>query len=274
MHFSALLVMFLHTFWYLIPFLVVVILLKSPWFNGAVGEFAINTSIKHSLDPKKFHLLKNVTIPCDDGTTQIDHVVVSEFGVFVLETKNMKGWIFGHERQKMWTQQIFEHSIKFQNPLYQNYKHVKTLQELLGLTNEQIHSLIVFVGDSTFKTEMPENVTQGKGYLKFIRSKSNVVLSEDEVCEIIGKIEHERLEPSLKTHFEHVRHVKQIINEKQKTHDSIEKNRAIQPSTASEKFCPKCGSEMILRQTKKGEYRGQNFWGCSQFPKCRSVESV
>jgi len=74
----------------------------------------------------------------------------------------------------MWTQKIYKHSDKFQNPLHQNYKHVKTLEQLLGLNDGQVYSLVVFVGDSTFKTAMPENVTYGFGYIRYIKSKSSV----------------------------------------------------------------------------------------------------
>ena len=75
---------------------------------------------------------------------------------FVIETKNMKGWIFGSEKQKMWTQKIFRYTGQFQNPLRQNYKHTQTLCEKLDLVKEHVHSLVVFVGDCEFKTDMPE----------------------------------------------------------------------------------------------------------------------
>jgi predicted RNA-binding Zn-ribbon protein involved in translation (DUF1610 family) len=198
-------------------------------------------------------------LPTEDGSTQIDHIIVSEYGVFVVETKNMKGWIFGSPNQKTWTQKIYKHSSKFQNPLHQNYKHVKTLESLLGLNDQQIHSVVVFVGDSTFKTDMPENVTYGKGYIRFIKSKTQPVLTDFEVKEITGKIETGRLTPSYKTNREHVKHVKNIVAEKE---------------SSNTKPCPKCGSVMILRETKKGQNRGKRFWGCSNFPKCRGVVNV
>ena len=64
----------------------------------------------------------DVILPTAGGTTQIDHVFVSVFGVFVVETKNMSGWIFGSERDQDWTQ-VFPggRKFKFQNPLRQNY---------------------------------------------------------------------------------------------------------------------------------------------------------
>jgi hypothetical protein len=77
--------------------------------------------------------INNVTIPTPNGTTQIDHVIVSRYGVFVVETKNMDGWVFGDERNSHWTQSIFGKKYKFQNPLHQNYRHTKALSEFLGI---------------------------------------------------------------------------------------------------------------------------------------------
>jgi len=179
-----------------------------------MGELVINLSTKWLLDKKQHHLIKNVTLPTESGTTQIDHIIVSMFGAFVIETKNMKGWIFGGLKQKTWTQKIYRHSNKFQNPLHQNYKHVKTIESLLGLSKEQIHSVVVFVGDSTFKTEMPENVTYGSGYAKYIKSKKEHILTELEVNTIIEKIEAKRLTASFATNHKHVQYVKEIVAEK------------------------------------------------------------
>jgi hypothetical protein len=204
------------TLWYLIPIVILVIVLKSPWFKGMTGEFIINVLASMFLDKHVYHLIKNVTLPTEDGTTQIDHIIVSRYGVFVVETKNMKGWIFGNPDQKTWTQKIYKHSTKFQNPLHQNYKHVKSLESLLGLNDQQVHSLVVFVGDSTFKTEMPENVTYGYGYIRHIKSKRYSVLSEAEVDVILNKIRAGMLTPSFKTNREHIKHVKHIVSEKKK----------------------------------------------------------
>ena len=246
-------------FWYLIPIAILAGMLKSPWFKGVFGEFVVNLSAKLLLDKDKYHLIKNVTLPTENGSTQIDHIIVSEFGVFVVETKNMKGWIFGSPNQKIWTQKIYKYSRRFQNPLRQNYKHVKTLESLLGLNEQQVHSVIVFIGDSTFKTEMPENVTYGGGYAKYIKSKTVPVLTEAQVIEITSKIEKGRLAPSFKTTRNHIRHVKTIVAEKEKRNA---------PS------CPKCGSSMVLRKAKKGQNAGKEFWGCSNFPKCRGIANA
>lgn len=246
-------------FWYLIPLFVLVSVVKSPWFKGVVGEFFVNLSARLMLDKNTYHLIKNVTLPTEDGSTQIDHIIVSIYGIFVVETENIKGWIFGSPNQKFWTQKIYKHSNKFQNPLHQNYKHVKTLQSLLDLSEQQVFSLVVFVGDSTFKTQMPENVTYGGGYIRFIKSKEHEVISVQQVNDIIKAIKTGRLTPSFKTNRAHVKHVKEIVKDKESPQNQT---------------CPKCGNTMVLREVKKGKNLGKTFFGCSHFPKCRSVINV
>jgi hypothetical protein len=239
---------------YLIPIFIFAVIIKSAWFKGVLGEWQVNLLIKFFLDKTNYHLIKNVTLPTDDGTTQIDHIIVSKYGIFVVETKNMKGWIFGSENQKQWTQKIFKHTSKFQNPLHQNYKHVKTLEACLNTKNDCIFSVIIFIGDSTFKTTMPDNVRFARGGIDYIKSKTDIVFNGEAVTNIIEQIESGRLERGFKTNRQHVKHVKNIIEGK-----------------SDIKSCSKCGSDMVLRKATKGKNAGNQFWGCSAFPRCRSI---
>ena len=203
---------------YLIPLFIFVTIIKSAWFKGIMGEWLVNVLIKIFLNKNDYHLIKNVTLPTfsDDkghGSTQIDHIIVSKYGIFVVETKNMKGWIFGSANQKQWTQKIFKYTAKFQNPLHQNYKHIKTLESCLKIENEHIHSVIIFIGDSTFKTKMPDNVRFARGGIDYIKSKRDIAFSEDEVADIIEQIESGRLERSFTTNRQHVKHVKEIVKD-------------------------------------------------------------
>lgn len=260
--------MILNALWYLIPIFIFAIIVKSAWFKGVLGEWQVNLLIKFFLDKKQYHLIKNATLPTysddktkDNGTTQIDHIIVSKYGIFVVETKNMKGWIFGSANQKQWTQKIYRHTSKFQNPLHQNYKHVKTLEALLlnenDIKSEAIFSVIIFIGDSTFKTKMPDNVRFARGGIEYIKSKHDIVFTQEQTTNIIAQIESGRLARSIKTNRQHVKHVKEIIKEKSDT-----------------KSCTKCNAEMVLRKATKGKNAGNDFWGCSTFPKCRNVVEV
>jgi len=201
----------------LVPLAILLWMLKliaiptSSLSKGEMGERIVSLEAESLLDENKYHLLNDVTLRTEDGTTQIDHIIISMYGVFVVETKNMKGWIFGNPKQKTWTQIIYGDRYKFQNPLHQNYKHVKTLKSLLRLNSQQLHSVVVFVGGCDFKTEMPENVTYLEGFIEYIESKQQPVLVESEVFEIIAIIVTERLEPSLETNRKHVKNLKNRI---------------------------------------------------------------
>ena len=119
--------MLLSTLLWVVPLMVVAALLGSPWGKGHVGEWFVRFMLRWQLDKAVYFPLHNVTLTTPDGSTQIDHVIVSRFGIFAIETKNMQGWIFGSERQAEWTQKIFKRSFRFQNPLRQNYKHTRAL---------------------------------------------------------------------------------------------------------------------------------------------------
>ncbi|MDW2457510.1 NERD domain-containing protein [Vibrio sp. 1249-1] len=240
--------------WYLVPLLLIVSVFKSRWLKGVFGEFLVNRLLS-KLPESDYTLIKDVTLPTNDGTTQVDHIVVSRYGIFVVETKNMKGWIFGSVRQKQWTQKIYRHSSKFQNPLHQNYKHIKALETLLGCSEEHLHSVIVFIGDSTFKTEMPPNVTYARGSIRYIQQFNEVVFSDKDYARLTESINQVKLKRGVITDLKHRKHVKEVVTSK-----------------ASSNQCPRCGSEMVLRETKRGENIGKQFWGCSTFPKCRAVK--
>lgn len=246
----------LKVLWWLVPVVLVIGFFQSAWFKGLLGEALVKFAAKLRLPPDTYHRIHNVTLPTPDGTTQIDHVFVSRFGIFVVETKNMKGWIFGGENQAQWTQKIYKKSFKFQNPLRQNYKHVKALESALDISPEVIHSVVVFAGDSTFKSPMPANVTQGGGYITYIKSFSQPVLSKSEVQGVLSQIQSGRLEPTRKTHRQHVLHLKS------------------RSDPAAERKCPKCGGGMVLHTARRGANEGNQFWGCSAYPKCRIVQNA
>jgi hypothetical protein len=242
--------------WWIVPILLLIAAFASPWFKGVWGELLVISAAWLRLPSTTYHPFHNVTLPTPDGTTQIDHIFVSRFGIFVVETKNMKGWIFGGDKQALWTQSIFGKSFTFQNPLRQNYKHVKALESAIDVAPETIHSVVVFAGTSTFKSPMPVNVTRGGRYVTYIKSFCEPVLNESEVQRVLSQIRSCRLEPSRDTHRQHVQQLKARGD----------------PSAARK--CPKCGSSMVLRTAKRGAGAGKQFWGCSAYPRCRVIQNV
>lgn len=181
-----------------------VAIIKSGVFKGALGEFLVRFFLQSKLPKDKYHILHNVTLPAGSGTTQIDHVVVSQYGVFVIETKNFKGWIFGGERQKVWVQKIYKRNYKFQNPIHQNYKHTQVLSGLLSLPVDNLFSVVVFVGNSTFKTRMPANVVKLGGLAKYILAHKKELYTKEQVDAFLVSIKENSLAKSRATNKKHV----------------------------------------------------------------------
>lgn len=104
---------------------------------------------------------------------------------------------------------------------------------------------------------MPENVTYTGGFINFINSKKIQLLSEQEVHKINALISEKRLSQTLRTHINHVQHVKDIVREKEK------KN-----------LCPRCGNPLVKRISKRGANIASEFYGCSSYPKCRHTAQI
>lgn len=203
----------LSNLWWLILLFIAIAVIKlfKPFLKGKIGEFAVSAHVKLYLDKENYTLLNDCTLPDEQNqTTQIDHILLSPYGVFVIETKNYKGWIFGSERQKMWTQKIFKKTYKFQNPLHQNYKHQKVLEQVLAdiIDPTMIHSVIVFMPDCEFKTQMPENVFRGASWTDYVKNFKDAVIPAMKLKRIQLRIEKEILEKSWKTNRQHVQNLK------------------------------------------------------------------
>lgn len=249
-------------FWWLILLLITVSIARTAWFKGIFGEWIVNLVLRKNFKEPEYSLFKDVMLPTEDGTTQIDHILLSKYGIFVIETKNMKGWIFGNEESPYWTQQIFKNKFKFQNPLRQNYKHTKTLSNLIEIDPAVVHSIIVFVGDATFKTPMPNNVLTAFKLRRYISEHSYSVI-DDTVLEAVKiSLSQGKLDNSFINKRKHIAHA-QSIKQTKKTDSHL----------ADADNCPRCGGTLVLRTTKRGVNEGKKFHGCSNYPHCRFIRN-
>jgi len=195
--------------WWVFPLLIGVALLQSPWFKGLLGEWQVKTKSRRKLPADTYHAFHDVTLVDDTGSTQIDHLFVSPYGLFVVETKNYKGWIFGSAHSAQWTQTTGRYKHRFQNPLRQNYRHTMALSQLLSIGHEHIHSLIVFTGDAQFKTPLPNNVCTLSHFDRYILSFRDVIWSAQEVQRICQAIATKRLAQGRATNAAHRQHLRQ-----------------------------------------------------------------
>lgn len=199
--------------WWVILLFIMIALFSAfkPFLKGKFGEFAVSAHVKLYLNKENYTLLNDCTLPDGNGsTTQIDHILLSPFGIFIIETKNYKGWIFGSERQKNWTQKIYKKTYKFQNPLHQNYKHQKVLEAVLSdiVAPEYLHSIVVFMPDCEFKTEMPNQVFKGAKWIDYVKDFKEEVIPVMKLKRIQLRLEKEVLQKGWQTHRLHIENLK------------------------------------------------------------------
>jgi len=222
--------------------------------KGWTGEVKTQFAQALFLDSKIYNKFNNVILQLPTRTTQIDHVVVSKYGVFVVETKNKDGWIFGGADQDQWIQTFFKNKFRFQNPLRQNYLHESSLANFLKLDRNKIHSVIVFWGDCEFKTDMPENVLLRNEYTRYIKSKKEEILSDYEVNEICLKLKNIKDNTGIFSSLNHARTLKKLYN-----------------STTE---CPRCGAKLVERKPVSTGTHKNVFLGCSSYPACRYIKKL
>lgn len=174
------------------------------------GEALVSRALRLHFFAPDFHLLNHITLKLEDGTTQIDHILVSRFGVFVIETKDYSGWIFADAKHEKWTQVKWRRKSRFQNPIFQNARHVRAVRSLLDfLSPGSVKSIVVFAGSAQFKTDMPPGVFTLPGLIEHLRGASVEILSLNRVQFCVGRLETARLAISETTDLEHIENLRQ-----------------------------------------------------------------
>jgi hypothetical protein len=218
--------------------------------KGWVGEKATQFGMWMKLDEGIYMRFHNLIIQAENGTTQIDHLLLSRYGIFVIETKNYNGWIYGGQRQDTWTQNLFGKKNHFQNPLHQNYRHTKALSECLHVNHGKIHPIVFFIGDAELKSSFPPNVMTC-GLSSYIESFTNVIFSESELSSLRHSLE--QIRAGQISNRQHVQNLRDRYSDKTK--------------------CPKCGSLLVERIVRNGPRAGEKFFGCSSYPRCKYAKN-
>lgn len=264
--------------------------LSVRWDLGRYGEYLTYRNLRpYEAEGAKF--IFNCYLPRDNGdTTEVDVLMIYKSGLYVFESKNYSGWIFGNEKGKTWTQTLPQgrrsHKEHFLNPIMQNKLHIKWLRSLLQDETIPIHSVIVFSERCTLKKVD-------------IFSSNAVVIKRNILCKTVGEIDakttakleidnvmglYEKLYPysqvSMDVRQAHIdsinSRIKQEETEKKFIQDQSDSNANIEgiSETQEQITCPQCGAPLVLRMAKKGKNAGQNFYGCSSFPKCKYIKNV
>lgn len=257
---------------FITPFLfilLIALIIYFAWYNspkqkGKRGEEKVYKILLEL--PDDYHIFNDVILDTGKGTTQIDHIVVSKYGVFAIETKNYRGEIYGNDDQEYWKQIIvtevtyrrnpfktYTYVTKNQlyNPVKQSLAHVYAIkQKLKNLSWLPIVPIVVFCGNAYLKkVETKYHVIYDDELIDTIQKYKTARLSDSDVQEVINKL-------ALHNMREVIDDDSHVFNIRAKEREKEEK--------LSMGICPRCGGDLVLRTGKYG-----NFYGCSNYPNCK-----
>ena len=178
-------------------------------FKGWIGELKLRLAMWVFLS-KKYRILNDITILLPQGkTSQIDHVLVSPYGIFVIETKNYQGLITANEEDGMWLQGFSRNNYRFYSPIRQNEGHIRSLKYLLKSHEYPMMNIVGFVGKADFNGAIPTGVANGAiATVRLIKRYKAAFIKPDEVTRIYELIEARRMPSNMRTKRLHIRNVR------------------------------------------------------------------
>ena len=238
-------------------------IIPSPGNKGKFGEIRV----AHKLDwlPKEYVVLNDLMLPTQYGTTQIDHVVVSPYGIFVVETKNFKGWIFGNENSEDWTQSLLgkkrawgwsSEQHKFRNPIRQNQAHVRAIKNLLAEVGDfLVIPIVAFSNSADLKITTPNHIVINWSELRYVIKRFNVqCIQGNDLDRIVAHL----LSANVVDEAVREAHTPKVQQIQQRKEQMI-----------ASRVCPKCHSALVERRGRYGY-----FLGCSNYPKCKFTSQL
>ena len=251
-------------------------ILDDQWV-GKHGEKLTERELKWvQLLGRKGKVLRNVYLPKDDGeTSEVDVIFITQKGIFVFESKNYSGWIFGDEKSKNWTAMLpNKQKNLFYNPILQNRTHLKWMKKCVG-DDIPLFSIIVFSERCELKKVTVDSddikvIKRDRTYatVRDIWDSNPDTVSDERIKELYAKLkELTNVDSAVKAaHIENIEKRYKSEKTQQRTEEPVD------APIDTKKICPRCGNEMVLRTASKGDHAGEKFWGCGSYPKCRYHE--
>ena len=212
------------------------------------------------LEHEDYQVFNDFLIKKGNYTTQIDHIIISRYGVFVLETKNVHGKVYGSGNSEYWKQYLpdtgyrrygttQEHQLR--NPIWQNTGHINSLRRHVFGNNVPIYGIVAFSDDTELFVSAEQPVMNMSKIVPYIKTFQDEVLSSDKMdfyrrrlFEVISTSEVDRKE-----------HIANVRQNQERWDAAVENGK-----------CPRCGGDLVLREGKYGQ-----FYGCSHYPKCKYI---
>lgn len=250
--------------WLIIPIALVVIF-NLPWTRTARSRIRLWLTSRLRLPARRYRRFNKRRLRLKDGEIeQVNQLLVSRFGIFVVSIERLSGKIVGEAKDAQWLQQSLWRSRHFNNPLLRNYRQARHVETLLGVGPGKVRSVIVFVGNGQFESLMPPNLVHAREFVDYIRSYQNPCLSEDDCAHIAAQIRAGRLSEGMTRYEDHIAgHGADASRSR--------RSRRRAPTLDPVIICPKCGAAMQRRLAERGPKAGQAFWVCTNAPKCRTL---
>lgn len=245
---------FSHITWTIFFILVIIYLIVMICYRfffakivGWFGEHWVKKALK-ALPSDKYIILNDIMLDSNGYTHQIDHMVLSQYGIFVIESKQYNGYITGNKYDKKWVRHISrKKKIYYENPIRQNYGHVKTICELLSIDEGKVFNIVCIPSTAKLKIENDGELTRYDTLTEKIQSHKEILIPDysDYLSAIVKNNIVDRRKR--KEHNKYARNVKDFYDDK----------------------CPKCGGDLVKRSGQYGE-----FYGCSNYPKCKYTKKI
>lgn len=233
--------------------LVVLIFWRSRHWKtrGEIGELAVAKRLK-KLPQEQYKVINDLLLQNNGYSSQIDHVVISPYGIFVIETKNYTGDIYGGANSEMWTQNIYGSKSEFRNPIWQNQGHITAIKKVIGEKyHPMYHNIVLFSENANVRVDRSLEVYNFRKIVPIIEGYTEIVLTQAAVDDIYAKLLAANV-TDRKARKEHVKSAKET-----------KKRRDVAVANG---ICPRCGGKLVLREGRYGK-----FYGCSNYPRCNYI---
>ena len=226
---------------------------------GDYGEKRV-ASFLEDLDCEEYRVYNDLLIRNGNYTTQVDHIVISRYGVFVLETKNVHGKVYGGGNAEFWKQYLpdtgykrygFTQEHQLRNPIWQNDGHIKTLRRLVFGNDVPVYGIVVFPSDTDINVTAKQPVLNMYNVVPYIKQYRENILSSEQMSYYRRRL----LEVITTSEYDRKEHLGNVYRNKERRDEAVANGR-----------CPRCGGNLVLRNGKYGQ-----FCGCSNYPRCNYI---
>ena len=226
---------------------------------GDYGEKRVSLYLA-DLPCEEYQVYNDLLVRFGNHTTQIDHLIISPFGIFVLETKNVHGKVYGSGASELWKQYLPDTGYKrygytqehqLRNPIWQNDGHIKTLRRLVFGNDVPVNGIVIFPNDTGLYITAEQPVLWMDHVVPYIKQFRDVVISSEQM-DSFGRRILEVISTSEYARKEHI--------------DNVHRNMEHRDAAVANGRCPLCGGTLVIRNGRYGQ-----FYGCSNYPNCKYI---